>query len=208
MTGAGPIFHAVMLAAARRAGSDSAREILPPPAGLREETICALSGMPATPWCPARVKEWVGDGGRAPCDWHVQADAGVATVYPPEYRAWIGSRVSRPVPQMMEAADLRPSEPKAPGQNANHTGEAVLDIANPPPGAFYSIDPTLRREFQSIPLRAIATRPTMLTWLVDGAPVGSASSERTVSWPLAAGKHDIEVRDADGRTARASVVVK
>ena len=193
VTGAGPIFHAVMLAAARRAGSDAAREILPPPADLREETICALSGKRANPWCPTRVKEWVGDVRQAPCDWHERTDDGVVEVYPPEYRAWSGPRVSRAVPDVRAAATPR---------------DARLDIANPPSGAVYSIDPTLRREFQSIPLRAITGRPTTLTWLVDGAPVGTASSELTVAWPLAAGPHDIEVRDSGSRTARTSIVVK
>jgi penicillin-binding protein 1C len=193
VTGAGPIFHAVMLAAARRAGSDAAREILPPPPDLHEETICALSGKRANPWCPTRVKEWVSDVRPAPCDWHERTEDGVVEVYPPEYRAWSGPRVSRTVPEMGAAATPR---------------DARLDIANPPSGAVYSIDPTLRREFQSIPLRAITGRPTTLTWLVDGAPVGTASSERTIAWPLAAGPHDIEVRDSDGRSARASVVVR
>ena len=35
-----------------------------------------------------------------------------------------------------------------------------------------------------------------VTWLVDGTTVGTASSERTLSWPLAIGAHEIEVRDA------------
>jgi len=193
VTGAGPIFHAVMLAAARRAGSDAAREILPPPPDLHEETICALSGKRANPWCPTRVKEWVSDVRQAPCDWHERTDDGVVEVYPPEYRAWSGPAVSRAAPDVRAAATPR---------------DARLDIANPPSGAVYSIDPTLRREFQSIPLRAITGRPTTLTWLVDGAPVGTASSELTVAWPLAVGPHDIEVRDAHGRSARASVVVR
>jgi len=193
VTGAGPIFHAVMLAAARRAGSDAAREILPPPPDLHEETICALSGKRANPWCPTRVKEWVSDVRQAPCDWHERTDDGVVEVYPPEYRAWSGPRVSRAVPDVRAAGTPR---------------DARLDIANPPSGAVYSIDPTLRREFQSIPLRAITGRPTTLTWLVDGAPVGTASSELTVAWPLAAGPHDIEVRDSESRTARTSIVVK
>ena len=68
--------------------------------------------------------------------------------------------------------------------------------------------PTLRREFQALPLRAVTGRPTTVTWLVDGATIGTASSERTLSWPLAIGAHEIEARDADGRRARTSVVVK
>jgi membrane carboxypeptidase/penicillin-binding protein PbpC len=81
-------------------------------------------------------------------------------------------------------------------------------IANPPAGAVYSLDPTLRREFQALPLRAVTERPTTVTWRVDGAMIGTAPSERAVAWPLAVGTHEIEVRDADGRRARTSIVVK
>ncbi len=47
-----------------------------------------------------------------------------------------------------------------------------------------------------------------MTWLVDGTRLGAASSEGSLSWPLAVGKHDIEARDADGRRARTSVIVR
>src|SRR5262249_1362429 len=83
-----------------------------------------------------------------------------------------------------------------------------LEITNPPEGAVYSVDPTLRREFQALPLRAVTAHPTVVRWLVDGAPVGSASSDRPVSWPLAVGSHRIEVLDAEGRRASTSVVVR
>ena len=60
VTGAGPLFHAVMLAAeARAAGgitpSDGA--VLDPPATLVEATICGLSGMRAGDACPVRRRE-------------------------------------------------------------------------------------------------------------------------------------------------------
>jgi membrane carboxypeptidase/penicillin-binding protein PbpC len=83
-----------------------------------------------------------------------------------------------------------------------------LAIANPPAGAIYSVDPTLRREFQALPLRVVTARPTTVTWLVDGAPIGTLSSERPLAWPLAVGSHRIEVRDAAGRRAATSVVVR
>jgi len=85
---------------------------------------------------------------------------------------------------------------------------AGFTISNPPAGAIYSVDPTLRREFQALPLRAVTPRPTTLTWMVDGETVGTVSSERALSWPLAIGAHEIEARDGDGRRARTSVIVK
>ena len=83
-----------------------------------------------------------------------------------------------------------------------------MSIANPPEGAVYSVDPTLRREFQALPLRAVTARPITVRWSVDGEPVGSSSSDRPLSWRLAVGAHSIEVQDADGRRATTSVVVR
>jgi len=172
--------------------------ILPAPADTEQVTICALSGMRANPWCPSRAKEWVavGDPGAPPCSWHHQGDGGLLTIYPPEYRAWAGSDRSAPVRPAVAARS--PSPAPAVG----------LTISSPPAGAIYSVDPTLRREFQALPLRVVTPRPTTVTWMVDGETMGTISSERALSWPLTIGAHEIEARDADGRRARASVIVK
>jgi len=201
VTGAGPIFHAVMLAASKGRESMGAHEILAPPVDVERVTICALSGMRANAWCPSRVKEWVAAGDEAlPCAWHHQSDEGLLTIYPAEFRAWAGEGQGAPV--------LRHPSIAAAVGGKTPAGERTLAIANPPAGAIYSVDPTLRREYQSLPLRAVTGRPTTVTWLVDGALVGTASSERVLPWPLAVGAHEIEARDAEGRRARTRVVVK
>ncbi len=205
VTGAGPIFHAVLLAAQSRVGAAETADqpVLPPPSDLREVTICALSGEPASPWCPNRVKEWLpADADTAPCAWHHESDEGLLTIYPPEYRAWASSLSAS------LAAGASPTSPAPRAPRAPHAPLALLAIANPPDGAVYSIDPTLRREFQALPLRAVTPRPTTVRWSVDGASVGSASSDRPLSWPLAVGTHRIEVEDVDGRRANTSVVVR
>jgi penicillin-binding protein 1C len=199
VTGAGPIFHAVMLAATHgRESAAATAGILAPPAGTEQVTICALSGMRANAWCPSRAKEWIGagDAETLPCSWHHQDHRGLLTIYPPEYRAWAESDRSEPVRRAMAATA------------STARAAAPLTISNPPAGAIYSVDPTLRREFQALPLRAVAPRPTLVTWMVDGEMVGTASSERALSWPLAVGAHEIEARDTDGRRARTSVIVK
>src|SRR4029079_23419 len=90
VTGAGPIFHAVMTAAQERAGSrDGNAGILPVPAGLEQAEVCALSGGRANPWCPSRTREWLPRGADAvPCAWHHRGGEGLVTIYPPQYRAW------------------------------------------------------------------------------------------------------------------------
>ncbi|HET7697352.1 MAG TPA: penicillin-binding protein 1C [Vicinamibacterales bacterium] len=207
VTGAGPIFHQVMLAAAKGRESATAHAILPAPQGLERTNICMLSGQRANAWCPSRSAEWSVKGSDpVPCSWHHASDGELLTIYPPEYRAWASAspRASADGSGAFRArVDGGTDAPAAATRRI-----AALQIANPPAGAIYSIDPTLRREFQALPLRATTERPTTVTWLVDGAMIGTSSSERALAWPLAVGTHQIEVRDADGRRARASVVVK
>ena len=206
VTGAGPIFHAVMLAAHARAGRPevAGQPLLPAPADLHAVTVCALSGERASPWCPNQLTEWLPYGADAPpCSWHHQSDEGLLTIYPAEYRAWAAAGRPEGLPYgARAAADAAPRAPRP----APRTSD--LAIANPPDGAVYSIDPTLRRDFQALPLRAVTPRPTTVRWSVDGVALGSASSDRPLSWPLAVGTHHIEVTDADGRRAETSVVVR
>src|SRR5262249_56145947 len=90
VTGAGPVFHAVMLAAMKRfpdPESSSGGRILNPPGDVVRERICALSGMRANPWCPSKVAEWVAkDAPSPPCSWHHQTEDRVLTFWPPKYR--------------------------------------------------------------------------------------------------------------------------
>ena len=204
VTGAGPLFHAVMLAAVQRAGSAAleGEPILPVPAGLQRETICELSGMRATPACPNQRQEWLRAGEAAlPCSWHHLSDEGVVTIYPPEFRSWAAQG-------HVEAASLENRVRKALPVPLRSAAATPIRVLSPAAGATYSVDPTLRREFQALPLRAVTAEPTLLTWYVDGQRVGTSSSERSLAWPLAVGSHDFEVRDAAGRAARATVLVK
>src|SRR5207344_678124 len=75
---------------------------------------------------------------------------------------------------------------------------AVLRLVNPPPGATYLIDPTLRRDFQTLSLRVVAPAPTTVEWTVDGVRVGVSSSESALEWPLRPGQHRITARDSAG----------
>ena len=91
VTGAGPIFHAVMLAAERRTraiGMPDALDASGPPAGTGQRDICALSGMIANAWCPTHQREWLPPGEDAACSWHHLSDEGLLVVWPPEYRVW------------------------------------------------------------------------------------------------------------------------
>jgi penicillin-binding protein 1C len=152
VTGAGPIFHGVMLAAVR----DREGPIVERPAGLELLPICALTGLRPSTACPEVDNEWL------------PSDAPVVF-----------------------CAHPRRGGGTPPGQPAGTPARLIL---NPPDGATYLIDPTLRREFQALRLRA----SKRAAFTVDGKRVVG-------EWPLEPGKHTIAAVDGNGR--RDAVVI-
>ena len=209
VTGAGPIFHAIMLAAERRvAGGLPQLDEAPTEARAEQverRAICALSGMPAGRWCPAQIDEWMpSEAHGAACTWHRPARAGLAgkagaaeviVQWPTEFRTWAQSQRL-----LVRAAD-RPPAPAA-------SSDARLLVLNPPPGAVYLIDPTLRQAFQTLPLRASAASRGPIEWRVDGERVGSCGADATIDWPLVPGAHTVTARDAHGHQSDALILVK
>ena len=89
----------------------------------------------------------------------------------------------------------------------DHAHEA-LTIVSPPSGATYLIDPTLRREFQTLQLRAVAATGGPIEWSVAGRVLGSADADQAVEWALVPGQHRIVARDRQRRTAETTVTVR
>jgi penicillin-binding protein 1C len=205
VTGAGPIFHAVMLAAvAARASAAPANtaHILPVPDGLVAKPVCALSGMRAGVACPSRRKEWLPAGGDETCSWHRSVGERVAVEWPPQYRAWAAQHglVMANLPEVTRTAWQH--------RGARPADAPVLTIANPPSGATYFIDPTLRPEFQALALRALTSAQTRVEWQVDDRSIGDAVSDQPLLWPLVPGTHRITARDGHGRTAESTITVR
>jgi penicillin-binding protein 1C len=219
VTGAAPIFHAVMVAAERRlvgSGVEFAQDpILETPITSARREICALSGLAANEWCPLRRGEWVaGESPVPPCSWHHHTDEGLLTIYPPEYRAWARAqgrpqRASAEYRKVSTDPRIPSPEPRTsrPEHSPSREASATFAIVSPPDGATYLIDPTLRREFQTLPLRAMAGRGR-IEWSVAGRAVGSADADAAVEWALAPGEHRIVARDQQGRTAETTVTVR
>jgi len=145
VTGAGPIFHSVMLAAMRRSGINNDTPIVERPDDLEQQPICALSGFRPSTSCPSTESEWLPrDAAFEFCAWH---HAGQIS-WPAEYREWAAARERRTTTSAHRIADTR------------------FRITSPPNDATYLVDPTLHREFQSLHLRATHDAK----WLVDGKP--------------------------------------
>ncbi|MEO8035045.1 MAG: penicillin-binding protein 1C, partial [Acidobacteriota bacterium] len=185
VTGAGPIFHDVMLTAVKRArGGLPVGESVPivePPPDVERVPICAVSGLRPSTSCPATTAEWVGKGAAVEfCSWH---RAGGSVDWPPEYRAWAHATLQVPAETRQRA----------------RVQTARLRVTNPPDGATYLIDPTLRMRYQTLRLRAAATAP--VRWQVNGNPVGN-------EWPLRPGQHTITATDERGERDSVTITVK
>ncbi len=212
VTGAAPIFHAVMLAAEQRLAGRVAvmadGAIVSPPATVVERQVCAESGATAHAWCPLKRREWVAaEQADVPCAWHHLSDHGVETFVPARFQVGATTQPALAAGGPAAAAERSPSSgPRARRARASH--ETAFAVASPPDGATYLIDPTLRREFQTLPLRVVAAGARQIEWRVDGHVVGTAPPGAAVEWPLAPGSHRIEATDERGRTARAEVTVR
>jgi penicillin-binding protein 1C len=210
VTGAGPIFHAVMLAADRRISGASSNfsheEILSAPGTSVKREICALSGQAANQWCPLRRTEWVAaESPSLPCSWHHHGDDGLLTYWPAEYREWARQQglddASHAHVRQVAASDVR--ETDASGDRVR----AALTIVSPAPDSTYLIDPTLRRDFQTLPLRAVSTAEGPIEWSISGRAV-AATDGPAVEWPLVPGRHHIVARDRQGRVAETVITVR
>jgi penicillin-binding protein 1C len=153
----------------------------PPPPGLREVSICSLSGMARTPLCPGGLDEWPrAASAPGPCTWH--RSGGIE--YPPEYRAWLGERSRR-----------------------GTSGRGAGSIRIPRPGAVFYLDQgpaqttyALRVETAGFGEGAVLS--------VDGIPQGPLNAAGVYALPLTPGEHRIEVADAAGAFAETAFVVK
>ena len=207
VTGAAPIFQDVMLAAVKRTGGGEAPLASLDPS-LKAQEICTLSGETAGQWCPARRREWLRDAGSISCSWHHLTDDGVIVVWPAAYREWArksgAGRDGLSMPLVAAAGSSGAQKERVPAPRERHT----IELVNPPAGATYLIDPSLRREFQTLPLRVVAPSPTTIEWSVDGSKIGTASSEAVLEWPLRPGLHRITARDAAGRTVESTVTIR
>ncbi len=209
VTGAGPIFHGVMLAAEKRVAGhvdDAGVPLAAAPPNVARREICALSGMTANAWCPTKTTEWLpAETVGVPCSWHHDSEDGLLTVWPAPYRQWAAEHGLSGVRLQPDLKDLRAEAVRL----KPDTTESHFSIANPPAGAVYLIDPTLRTEYQALALRAAADRRAgEIEWAVDGRRVGAAQAGQAFDWPLAPGTHRISARDELGRSAEVSILVK
>jgi penicillin-binding protein 1C len=214
ISGAGPLFHDAMLAAARAYPADP----LGPPAGIVEAaTVCSLSGMRPSEDCPHQrrevfaLREGRSTAPAAPCSMHarvridkrngLRAGGGcpaervedrVFERFDATFTAWARSAGRSVAPEAWSPLCPGPG-PAIPG------GDGRLRIAYPPDGARFSIDPGASAH-QAIGIRAdVPPGVTEVRIVVDGH-ARALRAPFAFSLPLTAGEHRVRV-EADGAGA-------
>jgi penicillin-binding protein 1C len=207
VTGAGPLFHAIMEYLNPKPPLPFAR-----PDGIEEVEICPVSGQLCGPDCPDRMTELFRAGTEPQCmcsvhqrvrlDVRTGLAAGPATppediedkvftVFPPLYYGWMQS-VGLPFPPV--AAESAASDD--------------LAIIYPGRNSIFKIDPTIDRKFQSIELCAEAPPDCEeVRWRVDDSVVASVERPFSCFWPLRAGRHRITCETTQGQRDEVSVLV-
>jgi penicillin-binding protein 1C len=209
ITGAGPLFHAILEAVVASRGGEGAREALPVDTleheGLVRATVCVLSGDLAGSDCPHRVSEWrpALGGDQATCSMHervridrrngLRAGPGCAASdveervferFPADLAAW-ASAAGRP-----EAP--REWSPSCPGTDDEAAPAAGVRIAYPLSGARFVVDPDAPRALQRLDVQIVAPASAREAELrVDGREIAKVAAPFTVSWPLEGGVHDL-----------------
>lgn len=170
VTGAAPIFHSVLLSAVKRARGSL-------PIGDTTPIVARPANVESIEICAL--------SGARPSPWcpAVQKEW-LPTGEPPRFCAWHHAQVV--------------ALPAEYGGKPVARSEQVFRIMNPPNGATYMIDPTLRTEFQTLRLRASAR----VSWQIDGKP------HRSHEWPLTRGSHTILAVGAGGQRDSVKIFVK
>jgi penicillin-binding protein 1C len=193
-TGAGPLFHAVMLAAVRALPPKPARAGNAVPLAARSRVVCALSGELAGPHCPHHLPEqfWTRGVPAEPCSWHRRscADAGCSSVevVPERYSAWAHATGRQPAPEAQRAAAA-----------ALHGDGASPEVVFPKPSARFILDGNLNSEQQQIILSAQAAVGSRLVFEMDGKQVCEVDVPFKCPWQLRRGGHELEVRNEQGQ---------
>lgn len=205
ITGAGPIFHALM----RKAMAGVHPLPLYDPAGLEHARICPLSGELAGPDCPTAMDE-VFAKGTAPketCGMHKHLAQGLP--------AGLAARCAQLLGQDGRLVDFGPRYaewaqrtgaardpwlvPACAGEVDAKVAAGSQRILSPSSGDEFRLNPDLPPEVQTIPLKVVATPAEgPLAVRVDGEEVLQLGAPFAARLPATAGRHTLSVVDREG----------
>jgi penicillin-binding protein 1C len=204
-TGAGPLFHAVMLAALRGSASGgpvSGGPVLAQPELVVEvapesRVICALSGQLAGPACPERIPEafWTERRPTDPCTWHAEHES-----LPDRYAAW-GYASGR-------SGGHRPAPSRGVSAVEPARRVSLPQLLFPTARARFVLDGNVHEEQQELVLQGQAPATDQLSFEVDGTTVCRVGVPFQCPWRLRRGAHRARVRSARGASDALSFSVE
>ena len=210
--GAGPLFRQVMDHLVLRGSVDRRPTPAPPPDGVEQVEVCALSGHAPGEHCPSTRALYVPHGAvdDDACDWHrtvridrrnglrasdrcpsEHVEERVVTKLPRAYSKW----------EAEHPTDRAPSEwsPLCPPDGL--VVDAVV-VTHPLPDDVFLVEPGYDRSTQTLELSVEVDPPVpSVTWLVDGRPVAEPAWPYEASWALEPGEHEVQVRVGDRASA-------
>jgi penicillin-binding protein 1C len=220
ISGAGPLFRAVMDAAMRGRAAAPFADLAAD--GWLKVEICPLSGGAPSHACPHAVTEWMPPAARAglaTCRMHervrvdrrngLRAGPSCPAAFVEErafetfdgaFAAWADAAQRAMAPRAF--SPLCPGDPPAGGP------AGALRVAFPHDGARFLLDPDRPRDAQSIAIRVDAPAgASRVAVRVDGQLLALSESPFVAEWRLAPGDHVIDAAAPDG-TAAPSVHVR
>jgi penicillin-binding protein 1C len=156
------------------------------PRGLLRRSICPLSGLLARASCPGRMDE-----------------------------IFVSGTEPREVCWIFHGAGAGPGLTTASVSGVSSRRDPVLRIIFPRDGSIFKIDPVLRKEYQTIGLKAHPSGVDgsgTIEWWVNGRMAGTSASPSGFSWKLEPGSYTIKaasrtgVRRIESRSVRIIVI--
>lgn len=216
VTGAGPIFHEVMIAALRGRGAVSFAR----PPGIVDASVCALSGKLPTALCHNRITEHFVDGtvplekddvyreviidrrtnllASESCD-PAFVEKRVFTVFPLSLQAWAREN-HWPVPPSVFSPLCT--------VGASSSTSAGITIISPHENADILLDPLVPDDSEQIILEATApSEIASADWFVNNQKVASASQpDFHAKWKPTVGRHTVTIRSGESESSVTVVI--
>ncbi len=238
VTGAGPIFHDVMVTALKRYPPASFAQ----PSGIVRQQICRMSGKLPTPDCPQSIFEFFVAGtepkekddlfraviidtrngllASATCDPQFTKRQ-VFAVFPPEVKTWARESGWPSVPtaesplcagkEGIEGKERQESSKSSiPSLHSLPALPSFVHILSPQPNDSFKLDILIPDEHEFVIFKAQASDEiTTIDWFVDGKKVGTGSApDFRFAWRPIRGTHRIEAKNGQYTDARSIEIVE
>jgi hypothetical protein len=186
----------------------------PQPQGIHQATVCALSGLLPTPYCPKTRTDWFIDGTvptqadnvyqpfiidrrtgaiateQTPPDQRVTK---VYAVLPQEAQEWAVKHGFPQPPTSVSPPVSGIAQAPTPSDGAPSAGNQQLRLLSPDPYTIFQLTPLVPLDTQQIRLTvAVPTGTVKVEYQVDGQSVGTADAAPwSVWWTLTPGVHNV-----------------